>query len=224
MANKTSNQEMSGDTKTIITIVLLLFVWPVGLILMWLWMKWPIWLKVFLTIIPFIIVIFILFILGTIFVQIPASVWSTSPGYSTLVQQQMSSGDLVKDANSKVQKALELQNKGNLTDVENEQKISLITQALSEYEQATKKDPSNVEAWQSIAVINEKLGDGLGSQSSEQIMFYNESARAYYNLGQVYLQKGLKGEARTVLQLALELAPSTNTTLRDNIQQALEGI
>ena len=45
--------ELSYDTKTIIVILFLLFVYPVGVIFMLAWMKtWPSWLKVLLTI-PF---------------------------------------------------------------------------------------------------------------------------------------------------------------------------
>ena len=42
--------DMSYETKMIIVIVLLLFVYPIGLILMWVWMdKWPVWLKIVLS-------------------------------------------------------------------------------------------------------------------------------------------------------------------------------
>lgn len=136
-----------------------------------------------------------------------------------------SATDLIKDANSKMQEVMKLQNKGNLTDIESKRKITLIADALSEYKQATEKDPSNIEAWQSLAVINQKLGEALGnSQTPEQITVYNESARAYYNLGQVYLQKGSKDEARKMLQQALEIVPASNQTLKDQIQQALKNV
>jgi hypothetical protein len=46
---------MSQDTKTIITVLLLVVVFPLGIIFMWVWMKWPIWVKLILTI-PFAII------------------------------------------------------------------------------------------------------------------------------------------------------------------------
>lgn len=39
------SQGMSNDTKSIITILLLIFVAPVGFIVMWFFPKWPLWLK-----------------------------------------------------------------------------------------------------------------------------------------------------------------------------------
>lgn len=45
-----SNQGMSEDTKTIIVVLLLVFVLPIGIILMWVWMKWPVWVKLLITI------------------------------------------------------------------------------------------------------------------------------------------------------------------------------
>jgi hypothetical protein len=37
---------MSNDTKTIITVLLLLLMFPIGLLLMWFWVKWPVWVKI----------------------------------------------------------------------------------------------------------------------------------------------------------------------------------
>lgn len=47
MAQKKS--ETSQDTRTIVTVLLLLFFPLVGLILMWVWSKWATWLKVLIT-------------------------------------------------------------------------------------------------------------------------------------------------------------------------------
>lgn len=47
---------MSKDTKTIITVLLLIFVFPVGFILMWVWTKWPAWVKIIISL-PIIIAI-----------------------------------------------------------------------------------------------------------------------------------------------------------------------
>jgi len=49
---------MSEDTKTIVTVLLLIFAYPIGLILMWVWTKWKTWIKILITllILPFIII------------------------------------------------------------------------------------------------------------------------------------------------------------------------
>jgi len=50
--------ELTNDTKTIIVVLLLIFVYPLGVIFMWVWMKsWPTWVKVLFTL-PFILAIF----------------------------------------------------------------------------------------------------------------------------------------------------------------------
>jgi hypothetical protein len=43
------NTELSNDTKTIITVLCLFLFYPLGLILTWVWMRWPKWLKVIIT-------------------------------------------------------------------------------------------------------------------------------------------------------------------------------
>lgn len=43
------NSGVSYDTKTIIVVLLLVFVYPIGLILMYIWMKWPGWVKLILS-------------------------------------------------------------------------------------------------------------------------------------------------------------------------------
>lgn len=46
MENKQPDQEgLSYDSKTLITIILLIVFYPVGLVLMFVWMKWPWWVK-----------------------------------------------------------------------------------------------------------------------------------------------------------------------------------
>jgi len=49
-----NNSELSYDTKTLITVITLVTVYPVGLILMFAWMKWRTMIK-FLILLPFII-------------------------------------------------------------------------------------------------------------------------------------------------------------------------
>ena len=55
---------MSNDTKTIITVVVLLLFYPIGLILMWFSAKWPTWGKILITlpllVIPVLIILFAL--------------------------------------------------------------------------------------------------------------------------------------------------------------------
>ncbi|HLL61382.1 MAG TPA: hypothetical protein VK338_06715 [Candidatus Nitrosocosmicus sp.] len=41
MVKKNTSNELSYDTKTIIVVLTLIFVYPIGLILMYAWMKWP---------------------------------------------------------------------------------------------------------------------------------------------------------------------------------------
>lgn len=54
----TSSNGPSYDTQMIVTVLLLVFIYPVGLIFMWAWMKtWPIWLKLIISL-PFIISLF----------------------------------------------------------------------------------------------------------------------------------------------------------------------
>ena len=45
MEEQKQKSQMSYDTKTLITILLLIFVYPVGIIMMFVWMKWPWWVK-----------------------------------------------------------------------------------------------------------------------------------------------------------------------------------
>lgn len=50
-ARRVEGEELSNDTKTLITVLCLVTVYPVGLILMFVWMKWEKWLK-FLVALP----------------------------------------------------------------------------------------------------------------------------------------------------------------------------
>lgn len=57
------SNEISYETKTLITVITLVTVYPVGLVLMFIWMKWKGWIK-FLVILPAILTIIIpLFVL-----------------------------------------------------------------------------------------------------------------------------------------------------------------
>lgn len=47
------NQETSDTSATIVTALALIFLYPLGVIIMWFWPKWPLWVKIILSI-PFI--------------------------------------------------------------------------------------------------------------------------------------------------------------------------
>lgn len=54
---QSANNGLSEDTKTIITVLLLIFAFPIGVILMWIWVRWPRWVKILISlviIIPFV--------------------------------------------------------------------------------------------------------------------------------------------------------------------------
>ena len=57
MVDKNTNQGFSHDTKTLIVFLTLIFVYPVGLVLMFMWMKWKTWIKI---LVAFPVVIFFL--------------------------------------------------------------------------------------------------------------------------------------------------------------------
>ncbi len=61
---RSKNNGLSEDAKTLITVLLLLFAYPAGLIMMFIWMKWPTWVKLLIAFpvtLLLIIVIFTLF-------------------------------------------------------------------------------------------------------------------------------------------------------------------
>ncbi|KKQ31438.1 MAG: hypothetical protein US85_C0005G0050 [Candidatus Shapirobacteria bacterium GW2011_GWF1_38_23] len=53
-----NNNELSYDTKTLITVITLVTIYPVGLILMFVWMKWGKWIK-FLVALPLFLILLI---------------------------------------------------------------------------------------------------------------------------------------------------------------------
>lgn len=70
--NPIQPSEISADTKTIITALLLIFIYPVGLILMWFWTSWKTWLKILLSL-PIILLIFLPFLIGLLAVVNPSA-------------------------------------------------------------------------------------------------------------------------------------------------------
>jgi len=65
MSEDNQGSELSKDTKVIIIVGLLIFAFPVGLILMWVWNNvFPMWLNILITclvLIPIILLIFTIF-------------------------------------------------------------------------------------------------------------------------------------------------------------------
>lgn len=66
----TSSMGPTYDTQMIVTILLLLFVYPLGLIFMWAWMHtWPVWLKIVISL-PFVlavgVIILMLLVVGSV--------------------------------------------------------------------------------------------------------------------------------------------------------------
>lgn len=72
MENIEQKQEgMSYDTKTIIVILTLILVYPVGLVLMFVWMKWPWWVK---ALVGFSLLIVPIALVGIILVAVLAAI------------------------------------------------------------------------------------------------------------------------------------------------------
>jgi hypothetical protein len=65
--------ELSYDTKTLITVLLLVTIYPIGVVMMFIWMKWNKWIK-FLIVLPaiaaVIIPFFILTVIGSIVMRV----------------------------------------------------------------------------------------------------------------------------------------------------------
>lgn len=53
----TQQEGISYDTKTIITVLALIFVYPIGLLLMFIWMKWKMWVKLLIAL-PITLIVF----------------------------------------------------------------------------------------------------------------------------------------------------------------------
>ncbi len=81
----TTNAPLSYETQMIIVILLLLFFYPIGLIFMWAWMgKWPLWLRILLTI-PLFLGGFIIF---SVLIFIAAIIQHVSTNYRMEQQRQ----------------------------------------------------------------------------------------------------------------------------------------
>ena len=50
MPKSKTKEGLSEDTKAIVVVLLLIFIYPIGLLLTWFWVKWSAWVKVLLTI------------------------------------------------------------------------------------------------------------------------------------------------------------------------------
>ena len=61
---------MSNDTKTLVTVLLLVFAFPAGFILMWVWTSWPKWVKFLVSaIFAFFMFLFLLGFFAALFVS-----------------------------------------------------------------------------------------------------------------------------------------------------------
>lgn len=104
---KQAANEPSEDTKIIIVILLLLFLYPAGIVMMWVWMKnWPKWLKILLTV-PMLIVPFllVLFIVGIILMVIIAGV-NPSKQMELAKQAEANKQTQLEQLNSTMEQAL----------------------------------------------------------------------------------------------------------------------
>lgn len=60
-------QSSGDDTRTIVTILLLFFFYPIGLIVMWFWARWKSWVKILISLpIVFLIIIFVLAVIAAV--------------------------------------------------------------------------------------------------------------------------------------------------------------
>lgn len=62
----TQNHDTHKDTKTLIAVILLIFLYPVGLLVMWFWTSWKKWIKILITLPIVLIPTLALIILATI--------------------------------------------------------------------------------------------------------------------------------------------------------------
>lgn len=88
--SKAYESEFSYETRVIIVVLLLLFVYPIGLIFMWAWMRnWPLWVKLLITL-PFILGIFAIFglfmLIGSLVTQ--SNMHNRYPEYPTPMRQE----------------------------------------------------------------------------------------------------------------------------------------
>lgn len=65
------SQGMSSDTKTLVTVLLLVFAFPAGFVLMWVWTSWPKWVKFLISgIFAFFMLIWVLIFAAAILVSV----------------------------------------------------------------------------------------------------------------------------------------------------------
>lgn len=63
------NGQTSHDTKTIITVLLLVFLYPIGVIVMWFWPKWKAWVKILISL-PILLFLFFIILLPVVLIAI----------------------------------------------------------------------------------------------------------------------------------------------------------
>ena len=82
VSQKSNNSGFSDDTKTLLTVLALVFIFPAGVILMWVWTSWSKWIKILITLIPLVITFLVFLLIGFIFSHIPKDAWKTNTSYS----------------------------------------------------------------------------------------------------------------------------------------------
>lgn len=95
MKKTETNQGLSQDTKTIVTVLLLIFVYPVGLILMIFWVKWARWIK-FLVALPATL-LFLLFFGGLLLAGVNPSAQIEKANKIKMYNECVESCEIVKD-------------------------------------------------------------------------------------------------------------------------------
>lgn len=87
---------VSADTKTIVTVLLLLFVYPVGLILMWVWTNWPKWVKFLLTLPVVLFILGMIAVFATVFIFIASGGAKVSENQLRQMQQYEEQQEMLK--------------------------------------------------------------------------------------------------------------------------------
>jgi len=72
-----NNQEVSANTKTIITVLFLIFLYPIGVVVMWFWTRWRAWVKILITL-PIFLFLFLIILISVLAAINPAKQFSTA--------------------------------------------------------------------------------------------------------------------------------------------------
>lgn len=181
MAETKNSMELSEDTKAIVTVLLLVTCFPVGIIVMWIWTRWPIWLKVLITVIPLMFFFFVLVLISIPFVLLK---WAgVLPSHQRMYQQkwnerntfnmQTTNGDWKSYTDSTHKFSLE--HPGTVLQPTNKKDMPYILSFLLPLQKTQKTgDCFSVEVWQNpqnLSLENYlKQYIGLGTQVEKSVM------------------------------------------------------